>query len=92
MGESLRYIRDGMADVMVAGGAEAPLSPLTFGGFDFIKTMSRWPGDPPLACKPFDLDRDGFVMGEGAASLIIEEYEHARGAGRTFTPKCSATP
>ena len=81
VGEAMRYIRDDMADVMVAGGAEAPLSPLTFGAFDFIKTMSRWEGDPPFACKPFDLDRDGFVMGEGAASLILEEYEHARRRG-----------
>ena len=77
-GEAMRYIRDGMADVMIAGGAESPLSPLTYGAFDFIKTMSRWTGDPPFACKPFDLDRDGFVMGEGAASLVLEEYEHAR--------------
>ncbi len=67
---------------MIAGGAEAPLSPLTFGAFDFIKTMSRWEGDPAAACRPFDLHRDGFVMGEGAASLVIEEYDHAvrRGA------------
>jgi 3-oxoacyl-[acyl-carrier-protein] synthase II len=78
VGEALRYIRDDMADVVLAGGAEAPLSPLTYGAFDFIKTMSRWEGDPPFACKPFDLDRDGFVMGEGAATLVIEEYEHAR--------------
>ncbi len=81
VGEAMRYIRDGMADVMVAGGAEAPLSPLTFGAFDFIKTMSRWEGDPPFACKPFDRERDGFVMGEGAASLVVEEYEHARARG-----------
>ena len=82
VGEALRYIRDGWAEVMIAGGAEAPLSPLTFGAFDFIKTMSRWQGDPPLACRPFDRDRDGFVIGEGAASLVIEEYGHAvrRGA------------
>lgn len=82
VGEAMRYIRDGMADVMIAGGAESPLSPLTFGAFDFIKTMSRWAGDPPFACRPFDLQRDGFVMGEGAASLVIEEREHAlrRGA------------
>ncbi len=81
VGEALRYIRDGMAEVMVAGGAEAPLSPLTYGAFDFIKTMSRWQGDPALACRPFDRTRDGFVMGEGAASLVIEELERARRRG-----------
>lgn len=82
VGEAMRYIRDGMADVMVAGGAEAPLSPLTFGAFDFIKTMSRWDGDPAAeACRPFDGTRDGFVMGEGAASLVIEEREHAERRG-----------
>jgi len=81
VGEALRYIRDGFADVIVAGGAEAPLSPLTFGAFAIIKTMSQWAGDPALACRPFDLKRDGFVMGEGAASLIIEEWEHARNRG-----------
>ena len=83
IGEALRYIRDGWADVMIAGGAEAPLSPLTFGAFDFIRTMSRWQGEPAaFACRPFDKDRDGFVMGEGACSLVIEEYGHAvrRGA------------
>ena len=81
VGEAMRYIRDGMADVIVAGGAEAPLSPLTFGAFDFIKTMSRWDGDPPLACRPFDRERQGFVMGEGAASLVVEELEHAQRRG-----------
>ena len=83
VGEALRYIRDGWADVMIAGGAEAPISPLTFGAFDFIKTMSRWQGDPAaFACRPFDKDRDGFVMGEGGCSLVVEEYGHAvrRGA------------
>jgi 3-oxoacyl-[acyl-carrier-protein] synthase II len=81
VGEALRYIRDDFADVIVAGGAEAPLSPLTFGAFAIIKTMSQWAGDPALACKPFDLRRDGFVMGEGATSLVIEELEHARNRG-----------
>ncbi len=83
VGEAMRYIRDGMADVMIAGGAEAPLAPLSYGAFDFIRTMSRWSGEPAgRACRPFDLERDGFVMGEGGASLVIEEYEHAirRGA------------
>lgn len=81
VGEALRYIRDNFADVIVAGGAEAPLMPLTFGAFAIIKSMSQWPGDPMLACRPFDLKRDGFVMGEGAASLIIEELEHAQRRG-----------
>jgi 3-oxoacyl-[acyl-carrier-protein] synthase II len=81
VGEALRYIRDDFADVILAGGAEAPLSPLTFGAFAIIKSMSQWDGDPSLACRPFDLKRDGFVMGEGAASLVIEELEHARERG-----------
>ena len=81
VGEALRYIRDDFADVIVAGGAEAPLSPLTFGAFAIIKTMSQWTGDPAQACRPFDAKRDGFVIGEGAAALILEELEHARNRG-----------
>lgn len=81
VGEALRFIRDDFADVMIAGGAEAPLSSLTFGAFDIIKSMSRWAGDPALSCRPFDAERDGFVMGEGAAALVIEELEHARQRG-----------
>ncbi|MEY2579763.1 MAG: 3-oxoacyl-[acyl-carrier-protein] synthase [Verrucomicrobiota bacterium] len=81
VGEALRYIRDDFADVIVAGGAEAPLSPLTFGAFAIIKSMSQWTGDPALACRPFDAKRDGFVIGEGAAALILEELEHARNRG-----------
>jgi len=81
VGEALRYIRDDVADIVVAGGAEAPLGTLTFWAFDIIKTMSRWEGDPHLSCRPFDKLRDGFVMGEGAAALIIEELEHARNRG-----------
>ncbi|CAN5486793.1 beta-ketoacyl-ACP synthase II [soil metagenome] len=81
VGEALRYIRDDFADVILAGGAEAPLSPLTFGAFAFIKTMSQFAEDPARACRPFDRLRDGFVMGEGAASLVIEELEHARRRG-----------
>jgi 3-oxoacyl-[acyl-carrier-protein] synthase II len=76
IGEALRYIREDWADVMIAGAAEAPLSPLTFGAFAFIRTMSR--ANPLIACRPFDRERDGFVMGEGAAALILEEYEHAK--------------
>ena len=80
VGEALRYIRDDFADVVVAGGAEAPLTTITIGAFDIIKTMSRNP-DPQTASRPFDQLRDGFVMGEGAASLILEELEHARRRG-----------
>ena len=81
VGEALRYIRDDFADVVVAGGAEAPLTAITIGAFDIIKTMSRWAGEPALACRPFDALRDGFVMGEGGASLVMEELEHARARG-----------
>ena len=81
VGEALRYIRDDFADMIIAGGAEAPLSPLTFGAFAIIKSMSQSTGDPAEACRPFDLARDGFVMGEGATSLVIEELEHARQRG-----------
>ncbi len=81
VGEAMRYLRDGFADVIVAGGAEAPLSPLTFGAFDIIKTMSRWQGNPQLSCRPFDQLRDGFVIGEGAGALVIETLEHARARG-----------
>ena len=81
VGEALRYIRDDFADVVIAGGAEAPLSPLTFGAFAIIKTMSQSTGDPAEACRPFDLARDGFVMGEGGTALVIEELEHARNRG-----------
>jgi 3-oxoacyl-[acyl-carrier-protein] synthase II len=80
VGEALRYIRDGFVDVVVAGGAEAPLTGITVGAFDIIKTMSRCE-DPEKACRPFDKLRDGFVIGEGAASLIVEELEHARARG-----------
>src|SRR5882762_9740842 len=81
VGEALRYIRDDFSDVVVAGGAEAPLTGITIGAFDIIKTMSRWSGEPALACRPFDALRDGFVMGEGGASLVVEELEHARARG-----------
>lgn len=82
LGEALRYIRDDFADVIIAGAAESPLSPLSYGAFDLINTMSRFEGTPAhISCRPFDRNRDGFVMGEGGASLIVEEYEHARKRG-----------
>ncbi len=81
IGDAFRQIRDGYADVMIAGGAEAPLSPLTFGAFALIRAMSTRNEEPEKASRPFDKDRDGFVMGEGAAVLILEEYERAKSRG-----------
>lgn len=81
IGEAVRQIRHGYADVMFAGGAEAPLSPLCFGSFALIRAMSTRNDDPQLASRPFDADRDGFVMGEGAAVLVLEERERAISRG-----------
>ena len=81
IGDAFRQIRDGYADVMIAGGAEAPLAPLTFGAFALIRAMSTRNEEPEKASRPFDKDRDGFVMGEGAAVLILEEYERAKSRG-----------
>lgn len=80
--EAARLIRGNDVDVMLAGGAEAPLAPLTFGAFTLIRALSCANTIPERACRPFDRNRDGFVMGEGAAMLVLEEREHAvrRGA------------
>ena len=78
IGEAFRVVRDGHAPLMLAGGVEAPLAPLTFGSFALIKAMSTANADPCHASRPFDAERDGFVMGEGAAMLVLEEFEHAR--------------
>src|SRR5207237_8725896 len=81
LGDAFRQIRDGYADVMIAGGAEAPLAPLCFGAFALIRAMSTRNEEPEKASRPFDKDRDGFVMGEGAAVVILEEYERAKARG-----------
>lgn len=81
IGDAFRQIRDGYADVMIAGGAEAPLAPLCFGAFALIRAMSTRNDDPGMASRPFDKTRDGFVMGEGAAVLILEEHERAKSRG-----------
>jgi 3-oxoacyl-[acyl-carrier-protein] synthase II len=82
IGEAFRAISRGEADVMLAGGAEAPLSPLSYGAFAIIRAMSTRNDDPESASRPFDRGRDGFVMAEGAAVLVLEERERAvdRGA------------
>ena len=81
VGEAFRIIREGRAQVMIAGGAEAPLAALTYGAFDTIKSMSKELKDPTRACRPFDVSRSGFVMAEGGGSLILESLEHARARG-----------
>ncbi len=81
IGEAFHTIRAGLAEVMLAGGTEAPLEPLTFGAFDLIRALSTANETPEQACRPFDRRRDGFVMGEGAAVLVLEEYSHARRRG-----------
>jgi 3-oxoacyl-[acyl-carrier-protein] synthase II len=81
IGEAFQLIRDGHSSLMLAGGVEAPLAPLTFGSFALIKAMSTADGDPRLASRPFDARRDGFVMAEGAAMLVLEALEHAEARG-----------
>lgn len=81
IGDAFRQIRDGYADVMIAGGSEAPLAPLCYGAFALIRAMSTRNEDPASASRPFDKDRDGFVMGEGAAVLVLEEYGRAVARG-----------
>jgi len=81
IGEAWRLIRDGHADAAIAGAAEAPLSQLSFGAFALIRAMSTRNDDPERACRPFDRDRDGFVMGEGASALVLERLDHARARG-----------
>jgi len=81
VGDAFHAIRDGRADVMLAGGAEAPLAPLCYGAFAVIRAMSTRNEDPAAASRPFDRDRDGFVMGEGAAVLVLEERGRALARG-----------
>jgi len=81
VGEAFRVIREGRAQVMIAGAAEAPLAPLTYGAFDTIKSMSKETKDAARACRPFDTTRSGFVMAEGGGSLLLESLEHARARG-----------
>jgi 3-oxoacyl-[acyl-carrier-protein] synthase II len=81
IGEAMRMIQYGDADVMVAGGAESSVSPLAIGGFAASRALSTRNDDPATASRPWDKDRDGFVLGEGAGALVLEEYEHAKARG-----------
>jgi 3-oxoacyl-[acyl-carrier-protein] synthase II len=81
IGEAARKIEYGDADVIVAGGAEATVSPLGVGGFAAMRALSTRNDDPATASRPWDKDRDGFVLGEGAGVLVLEEYEHAKARG-----------
>jgi len=84
IGEAMRMIQYGDADVMIAGGSEASLAMLGIGGFSALRATSRRNDDPQGASRPFDLDRDGFVMSEGAGILVLEEKEHAIKRGATI--------
>ncbi len=81
IGEAYHYIRNGLCDVMIAGGAESTVSPMAISGFAAMKALSTRNETPELASRPWDRDRDGFVLSEGSATLILEDYEHASRRG-----------
>ncbi len=81
MGDSMRQIQGGFADVIVSGGAEAAITPTGLGGFIAARALSHRNDDPAHASRPFEKDRDGFVLSEGAGMLVLEEYEHAKARG-----------
>src|SRR5207248_8468814 len=78
IGDAMKIIQRDDADVMIAGGSEAAITPMGIGGFAAMRALSTRNDDPEHACRPFDKDRDGFIVGEGAGILILEEIEHAR--------------
>lgn len=82
--EAFNYIKWDKADIIISGGSEAPIGPSTIGGFGSLKALSTKNDQPKTASRPFDTGRDGFVMGEGAGALVLEEYEHAKARGATI--------
>lgn len=89
IGDALMLMQRGMADVMLAGGSEAVICPMGIGGFNAMKALSTRNDDPSTASRPFDKDRDGFVMGEGGAILVLETLEHAMNRGATILAELS---
>ncbi len=84
IGEAAAYIRNGVCDVMITGGTESVVCPTAVGGFAAMKALSTRNDQPQMASRPFDRDRDGFVLSEGSATLILEDYEHASRRGATI--------
>lgn len=84
IGDAIKYLRSGECDVMIAGGAEAALTPLCIGAFMTMKALSTRNDSPEKACRPFDVDRDGFILAEGAAAYVLETEAHARARGATI--------
>jgi len=82
--DALNYIRWGKAKIIITGGADAPITEASIGGYNALKALSTRNSDPQAASRPFDVGRDGFVMGEGAGVLVLEEYEHAKQRGATI--------
>lgn len=91
IGDGFKIIERGDADVMFAGGSEAPITALCMAGFASAKTLSTRNNEPERASRPFDKARDGFVMGEGGAVLMLESLSHAKARGAKFMPKLSDT-
>ncbi|MHC4875743.1 MAG: beta-ketoacyl-ACP synthase II [Planctomycetota bacterium] len=81
IGDAFKLIQNGMADVMLTGGSEAAITPMGLSGFARMGALSKRNDEPEKASRPFDVDRDGFVMAEGAGALVLEEYEHAKARG-----------
>lgn len=91
IGDAMNYIRSGKADVMIAGGAEAAVTPLCIGAFMTMKALSTRNDEPTKASRPFDKDRDGFVLAEGGAMYILESEEHAKARGATIYAELTGT-